>query len=53
MPYKLEKHGSGYKVKNVETGQYKSKKAIPKSRAEAQMRLLNAIDHGFKPTGKK
>lgn len=53
MPYQLEKVPGGYKVKNTATGQYHSKKGIPKSRAESQMRLLYAIEHGFKPTGKK
>ena len=53
MPYTIEKFPGGYKVKNTETGQYHSKKPIPKTRAEAQMRLLQAIDHGMKPRGKK
>ena len=52
MPYITEKVPGGYKVKNTETGQYKSKKALPKTRAEAQLRLLKAIDHGFVPKGK-
>jgi hypothetical protein len=28
-------------------------KATTKTKADAQKHLLNAIDHGFKPTGKK
>lgn len=53
MPYTLLQRGSGYVVKNTATGKEHSKKPIPKKRAEAQMRLLQAIDHGFVSTGKK
>ena len=51
MPYDLIKRGSGYIVKNKETGKEYSKHAIPKKNAEAQKRLLQAVEHGFKPTG--
>jgi hypothetical protein len=53
MPYEIVHKGKGYVVRNTQTGKEHSKKGIPKARAEAQMRLLMAIDHGFKPTGKK
>jgi hypothetical protein len=53
MPYEIHKKGSGYVVKNMKTGKEHSKEGIPKKRAEAQMRLLQAIEHGFVPTGKK
>ncbi len=53
MPYEIRKKGTGYIVKNLETGKEHSKKGIPKVRAEKQMRLLQGIEHGFKPTGKK
>lgn len=53
MPYQLEKIGAGYKVKNISTGAYHSKKPIPKARAEAQMRLLYGIEGGMIPRGKK
>ena len=43
MPYMLEKLPGGFKVKNKETGKTYSKKPIPKSNAEAQMRLLNLL----------
>jgi hypothetical protein len=43
MPYVLMKSGAGYKVMNKETGKHYSKKPIPKSNAEAQMRLLELI----------
>ena len=53
MPYELKKKGTGYVVKNKETGKEHSKKPIPKERAIRQMKLLYAIDKGFQPTGKK
>ena len=53
MPYSVEKIGRGYYCKNTETGKLHSKKALTKEKAEAQCRLLMAIEHGFKPTGKK
>ena len=53
MPYELKPKGAGYIVKNTETGKEHSKKPIPKSRAEAQMRLLQAIEHGMIPKKKK
>ncbi len=53
MPYKLKQEGTGYKVVNTKTGKEHSGKPIPKTRAEAQMRLLTAIEKGgFRPTGK-
>lgn len=53
MPYELRKKGTGYVVVNKETGKEHSKKPIPKSRAEAQMRLLYGIESGMIPRGKK
>lgn len=53
MPYALVKKGTGYVVKNTETGKEHSKKPIPKARAEAQMRLLYGIEHGMVPRGQK
>jgi hypothetical protein len=48
MPYKLIKHKDGTaSVKNAETGQYHSKKTTL-AKAKAQIRLLQAIDHGFR-----
>ena len=48
MPYRLVKKKGGYIVKNMETGKEYSSKPIPKERAEAQMRLLQMIEHGGK-----
>lgn len=42
MPYKVAKSGSGYKVKNKNTGKTYSKKPLTKKKAEAQMRALYA-----------
>ena len=51
MPAKIRKVGKGrYSVKTP--GGTKAK-ATTKAKAEAQRRLLNAVEHGFKPTGKK
>lgn len=52
MPYEIRKKGTGYVVVNTATGKEHSKKGIPKARAEAQMRLLRAIQFGFTPKGK-
>ena len=40
------------KVRVETPGGVKSKGTTPE-KAEAQERLLNAVDHGWKPTGKK
>jgi len=48
MPAKVSKVKGGYKV-STPSGT-KAKKTT-KKKAEAQKRLLNAVDHGFKPTG--
>ena len=50
MPAKLKKVKGGYSV--ATPGGIKSKRTS-KAKAEAQIRLLNAIDRGWKPTGKK
>lgn len=59
MPFHLElgSDGSSYKGKaivvNTMTGKHYSNEPIPKERAKKQMRLLQAVEHGFVPTGKK
>jgi len=51
MPVKIRKtKGNKYKVT---TPSGTKAKATTKARAEAQRRLLNAIEHGFRPTGRK
>ena len=48
MPYKVfkELHSYGYRVENTETGKVHAHNTS-KVKAEAQVRLLNAIDHGY------
>lgn len=50
MPAIIRKKGRGYSVSTP--GGIKAKKTT-KAKAKAQKRLLNAIEHGWKPTGKK
>jgi hypothetical protein len=47
MPYVLIKKGTGYVVRNLETGQEFSKKPLPKMRAEAQLRVLQLLESGM------
>ena len=49
MPVKVTKSGSGYRVSTP--GGVKAKHTT-KANAESQERLLNAVEHGWKPTGK-
>jgi len=46
MPAKVTKVGGGYKVS---TPRGTKAKHTTKKKAEAQKRLLNAVDHGWKP----
>lgn len=48
MPYATEKLDHQYSVFNKETGKFRAK-ATTKAKAEKQLRLLNAIEHGFVP----
>ncbi len=51
MPVKIRKTSSGgYRVSTPHGVKAKS---TTKQKAEAQERLLNAVEHGWKPTGKK
>jgi len=51
MPVKIRKVGKG--KYRVSTPNQAHAKATTKEKAEAQERLLNAVEHGWKPTGKK
>jgi len=51
MPVKLKSVGKG-KVQ-VSTPHGVKAKATTPSKAQAQKRLLNAVEHGWKPTGRK
>lgn len=48
MPYALIQRGSGFVVRNLETGFEHSKTPISKKKAEAQMRLLVSIEKMMK-----
>jgi hypothetical protein len=50
MPAKIKKIGKKFQVKTP--GGVKAKHTT-KVKAKAQQRLLNAIDHGWKPTDKR
>jgi hypothetical protein len=49
MPVRITK-SNGYRVSTP--GGVKAKRTT-KRKAEAQRRLLNAVEHGWKPTGRK
>lgn len=59
MPYFLELGSDGHSYKgkaivvNTQTGKHHSTEPIPLERAKKQKRLLEAVEQGFKPTGKK
>ena len=48
MPAKVSKVKGGYRVSTPKGVHAKS---TTKKKAEAQARLLNAVEHGWKPTG--
>lgn len=48
MPAKVTKVKGGYQVRTPNSIHAKH---TTKAKADAQQRLLNAVDHGWKPTG--
>lgn len=50
MPVTIKKTDGKYRVS---TPSRVHAKGTTKEKAEAQRRLLNAVEHGWKPTGKK
>ncbi len=50
MPVTIKKKGKKYTVRTP--GGVKAK-GTTKEKAEGQERLLNAVEHGWRPTGKK
>jgi len=52
MPYRLKKVSGGVAVVNKDTGQYRAKHTTM-AKAKAQMRLLQGIEHGWRPTKKR
>jgi len=51
MPYETVKVKGGVRVRNKKTGRVHAK-ATTAAKAAAQESLLNAVDHGWEPTGK-
>ena len=43
MPFRLVKVTGGYFVETISTGRRHSEKPIPKTKAEAQLRLLQSL----------
>lgn len=54
MPYTIRKmpNRECYRVRNLDTGRVMSS-CTTRAKAEAQVRLLNAIDHGYVPRRRK
>jgi len=50
MPYKITKADGAYKVTSPHGTRAKH---TTKAKAKKQVRLLNAVKHGWRPTGKK
>lgn len=52
MPYEIKQDGDCYQVINKDTGQVKARHEPPeaKEKAEKQVHLLNAIEHGWEPS---
>lgn len=51
MPYSIYKRGDSWVVINTETKDVKGKHAT-REKAMRQFRLLQGVEHGWKPTGK-
>jgi hypothetical protein len=53
MPYEVRKHKDGsYEVVNTVTGAVKARHT-DQAKAEKQVRLLHAVEHGWKPRRRK
>lgn len=52
MPYTIRKDGEDYIVVNKDTDEEKARHTPPdaKEKAEKQVHLLNAVEHGWEPT---
>lgn len=51
MPYKMRHTTNGWGVQNTQSGEWHSRDTT-KAKASKQLRLLNAMEHGYKTTGK-
>ena len=52
MPYAIEKRGDKWVVLNMETKDVKGRHDS-KVKAQRQINLLRAVEHGWEPTGAK
>lgn len=50
MPYAIRRKGNRFQVVNVDTGEPKSG-PTSRAKAEKQLKLLRAVEHGWTPTG--
>lgn len=50
MPYAMEKRGEKWVVYNTETNDVKGRHKT-KIKAQRQINLLRAVEHGWEPTG--
>lgn len=48
MPYRIVRKGEHYEVRNAQTGELHARHTS-REKAERQVRLLRAIDHGYRP----
>jgi hypothetical protein len=53
MPYEIRKVDGGEKVFNTETGKAASTRPLDHATAVKQFRLLEMVEHGGKPDGRK
>jgi hypothetical protein len=51
IPYEVVKVPGGEKVKNTETGNFASTRALDHVTAVKQFRLLEGLERGWQPTG--
>lgn len=52
MPYSIEKRKDKWVVLNTDTGDVKGRHES-KDKAQRQINLLRAVEHGWEPTGKQ
>ena len=52
MPYEIKKKGNKWVVYNLDTGAVKGTHDS-EAKAQRQINLLRAVEHGWKPTGAK
>lgn len=53
MPYSIKSVDGGFKVVNTATGKAASTRLLDHKTAVKQFKLLEGLEHGWSPTGKK